>query len=388
MTAAPPTVSALPLAHPDPGVREEAARALVAAGGPEAAAATVPLIAHPDLAVRNLAGDVLVRLGAPAVDALRPALSDADGDVRKFAVDVLAQLPAEPLAPEIAGLLADADANVRLAAVDALGALGAGPFVDRLVACYHAEPLARPNVVSALGTCDSPEGTALVLAALSDADPLVQLSAAEAVAGLDVDALPLLSGALGRETGAARAIVLDALVRWVEARPGAPLPDGIEDDLLDMLADPDPAYRQSAARGLARVAGRLAPARFLAHAGRDETLDVALFGALAAHPAPFDALVEAGPAMVPGPAASFAAALLARGAVPAGALAEAGRFLEDRFEALDADTKTGVVVLCARLGYPELVGVLHLGAADPDPVVAEAAADAVGAAGLPFPALP
>jgi HEAT repeat protein len=375
---------ALALAHPDPGAREEAARAIVATGSAEAAEAVAPLIAHPDIAVRNLAGDVLVRLGACAVDALPPYLDDEDGDVRKFAVDVLAQLPAQALAPRIAEALDDEDANVRLAAIDALAELGAAPFADALVARYEAEPLARPSVIAALGACGCPQGSALIIDALGDDDPVVQLAAAEALAELGDDALPLLTAALQRETGATRAVVVDALVRWSEAH-GAEMPEGIEEDLLAMLDDTEEAYRRSAAQGLRRVADRLDTARLLAHAGHDDALDVVFFEILTARPNPFAALLDARLVMAAGPAASFAVALLAQGRIADGDLAMVGPFLEARYDELDSDTKLAVVTLCARFGRPELEGILQRAVADPDPSVSSTALDAVEAAGLAIP---
>lgn len=381
MTPMPPTASALSLAHPDRGVREEAARALVAEGSASSAASVAALIAHPDIAIRNLAGDVLVRLGAVAVEPLAAYLDDEDPDVRKFAVDVLARLPAEPLTGRIAALLDDEDANVRLAAIDALAELGAEPFAERLVALYHAEPLARASVIAALGTCDAPEASALVVAALSDDDPVVHLAAAAALAELDVDALPLLADALARETGAARAVVLDAFVRWGDAH-GAALPEDVEDDLLAMLNDPDADYRCSAARGFGRLPVWTDPAGVLAAAGDDDALDVALFEALLTRPAPFEALQSARLAMAAAPAASFAVALIARGRIPADRLADASAFLEARYDELDADTKLAVLTLSARLGHPELAGVLRRGLGDADPMIASATADAAETAGF------
>ena len=234
---------ALALAHPDPGTREAAAHALVASGDPRTAAAVAPLIAHPDIAVRNLAGGVLVRLGACAVAPLAASLDDPDPDVRRFAVEVLAQMPAEAFAPRIAALLDDPDANVRLAAVDALGALGAAPFAEALARLYHAEPLARASVVAALGRRADPESTLLILKALTDEDDVVRLAAIDALAGLDGDVLPLLRRALREATGSARAVVLDAVVRWCEAHPEAAFPDDLAEDLLATLDDPDPRYR-------------------------------------------------------------------------------------------------------------------------------------------------
>ena len=265
--------------------------------------------------------------------------------------------------------------------IDALAALGAAPFADALIARYRAEPLARPSVIAALGPCGHPEGDALIVAALGDENPVVRLAASEALAALDEAALPLLTDALQRETGATRAVVVDALVRWAEDRE-AEMPAGIEDDLLAMLEDPEPAYRRSAARGLRRVADRLDTVRLLAHAGYDDALDVVFFEILTARPNPFSALVDARLVMAAVPAASFAVALLAQGRIADDDLAAAGSFLEARYGELDSDTKVAVTAFCARLGHPELDGVLRRGLADPDPTVSATTIDAIEAAGL------
>ena len=170
------------LADADPGVREEAARLLENLATEEAAALVVPYIASEDITVRNLAGEVLVKIGAAAVEALAPALDDDHHDVRKFAIDVLAQLPAQRLADRIAARLHDDDDNVVLAAVDALGDLRATEHHDALRALYDHRPLARPSIVAALGAFGSEVDLDLLEQALDDEDPVVQYTAAEALA--------------------------------------------------------------------------------------------------------------------------------------------------------------------------------------------------------------
>jgi HEAT repeat protein len=372
------------LRHPDPGAREASARALVALGGAATARAVAPLIAHGDSTARNAAGEVLVRLGAPAVEALAHALRDADAEVRKFALDLLALLPAAGVAGDVAACLGDPDANVRIAAVDALGALGAAPFADALLAVYRAEPLARASVVVALARSGAAEAGPLLAKALAGDDEVVRFAAAAAAADLGEEGCLLLHALLEGPPGPLRPVALDALVRWYEAHPEAVPPSGLpadlEDELLAMLDDPDAGYRRSAAVALRHLGPHLPPARFLACAGRGDALDAALFEALAARPDPFSLLAEAGRVVPDVPAAQFALALVARGLVPAGDLAHAADFLAERFPALDADAKVAVLTLCGRLDFPELMGVLGLGLDDPDPAVAEAAADAFGLA--------
>ncbi|NBB75374.1 MAG: HEAT repeat domain-containing protein [Bacteroidetes bacterium] len=370
------------LADPDPGLRERAARLLATLSAPERAAQEVaPYITHSDITARNLAGEVLVDLGPPAIDALAPFLRHDDPDVRKFAIDLLAQLPANALADDIAAALDDADANVRLAAVDALGALQATAYADALRDLYDREPLARPDIIQAMGAFGEDADLDVLERGLKDNHPVVQLASAEALASHDApEVIDLLLDQLDRVNPMARPIVLHSIIELCTHYPQYrdALPDTLKGYLLDMLADDDCAFRCAAARGLRWFPDDGLYEAMLGHAGRDEELDMELFTTLLSHPTPFRPLHRAatsGP-MPPSMAATFTVGLMARGALSDHDYDRAGTLLEHHFDALSVDDKITTVGLCIQRDRPELHGVMAAARRDPAPQVQALAADA------------
>lgn len=79
-----------------------------------------------DVRARNAAAEALARIGAPAVKALAERLGNEDGDVRKFAADILGEIGHGEGVEPLASALDDPDRNVRAAAAEALGKIG-GP---------------------------------------------------------------------------------------------------------------------------------------------------------------------------------------------------------------------------------------------------------------------
>ncbi len=374
------------LADPDPGVREEAARLLRALATEEAAALTAPYIASDDIIVRNLAGEVLVEIGAPAVQALVPSLDHAHRDVRKFAIDVLAQLPAHELAGRIAECLDDEEDNVALAAVDALGDLRAIEYHDALRALYNRKPLARPSIVAALGAFGSEVDLDFLEHALADEDPVVQYTAAEALAQQHAtEVMELLLRKVDQVNPMARSVVLHSIIGFYEANPDqAVLPASIKGHLLEMLDDFDLDYRCAAARGLRAFLDEETVDGLMSHAGQHDTLDVEMFKTLAAYPDVFHRIVEnveSGSVAVQH-AAGFVLGFLAQQVIPEQDVAEVATFLTGHFDALDAETKVAAVGLSQSLGHPALHTVIHAGVADPDTEVSSFAADAAYTLGL------
>jgi HEAT repeat protein len=369
------------LADPDPGLRERAAHLLSSLRDPKAAAAEVAAyIAHPNIKTRNLAGEVLVDLGRPAVGALAPYLRDDHHDVRKFAIDVLAQLPAASLADAIAAALDDPDANVRLAAIHALGALGASEYSGALRDVYEREPLARPDILHAMGKFGPDADLDLLERGLQDDRPVVQLASAEALASQGApEVIDLLLNQVDQVDPMARPVVLHSIVELCTNHPQYQytLPATLKEAFLDMLSDPDPIYRCAAAQGLQWFVDDATYASMLAHAGHDDDLDMALFTTLLQHPVPFDPLHQAATSgqMTTSAAAMFTVGLLAKGGLADDALAQAGCFLQQHFDALDVDDKVTTLGLCQQLDTAALDGVAHAALADPHPKVQALAAD-------------
>ena len=374
------------LADDDPGVREEAARLLQALATEEAAALTVPYIASDNITVRNLAGEVLVKIGAPAVPALAPAIDDDHHDVRKFAIDVLAQLPARDLAGRIARRLHDQDDNVALAAVDALGDLGATEYHDALRDLYDRQPLARPSIVAALGAFGSEADLGFLEHALADEDPVVQYTAAEALAQQHAaEVLDLLLRKIDQVDPMARPVVLGSIVGFYEANPDqAAMPSSIKGYLVEMLDDFDHDYRCAAARGLRAFLDGETVDALMAHAGTDDTLDLEMFKTMAAYSDVFRRIVEnveAGRVAAQN-AAGFVLGFLAQQLIPEDETAEVARFLVGHFDEFDAETKVAALGLSQSLGNPALHAVIRAGLADPDTEVNTFAADAAYTLGL------
>lgn len=390
MTAAPEVVveaAARLLADEDPGVREHAARLLTANASVDAAERIVPYIASGNITVRNLAGEVLIQMGEAAISALSPAVDDADKDVRKFAIDVLAELPAYDLIDQIAAHLDDEDGNVRLAVIDALGALHAVDYADEVRARYDRETLARPSIIEALGAFGRTDDLDLLERALSEDDPVVQFSAAEALATQEApEVLDLLLRQVDAVNPMARSIVLDSIVNLCEAHPerAEALPERLQQHLLTMMDDPDLGYRCKAARGFRFFVNDETIQNLLSYAGEDDQLDVQIFETVSLHPAPFSqiACVTDGGTMDAAAGVNFTLGLLAQDAIPDARTADVGTFLETHFDALDADTKIAALGLCQRLAHPALHPVIHAGVADPDPVVNSFASDAAYDMGL------
>lgn len=372
----------------DPCVREQAARTLIDAGTAEAAAHALPHIAAPHIAVRNLAGDVLHQIGAPAVGGLLAYLTHADKDVRKFAIDVLALLPAQDAADRLLPLLEDADANVRLAAVDALGTLGGPTHAPALRVVYASEPAARANAVYALGKFGCPEDLPLLRDALADDDPSVLLAAAEALAYIDDPSVwSLLERAITEVGPMAQPIVLGSIVQQAERRPEAAADtlQAVTPLLFGLLEDIDDEYVGLAVRGLrlARPDGYVQAV--LPLSGRADALDVEIYTTLATRPhavLQLEAALQA-EAAAPGVLLPFLIGLVADGLVPAADAGTAAALLARHFRSFDAQTKQAALAVAARTGDDRYAALLQLGSDDPDPAIRVFAEDVIAA--LPSP---
>jgi HEAT repeat protein len=282
------SVIAAALRDADRGVRDAASRSLLAIGGSNAARAIVEYIADENIATRNLASDLLVKLGSVSIPALLPFLSDADEDVRKFAVDILGMIRENVPAASLYPLLHDPDQNVVLAAVEALGNIRQPEAVPHLLRSFDEQPFTRAAVVEALGKIQDPRTSNFLLErfqkeiAQPAPDPLLLFLLLEALGLLgDAAALSVLEATASSTRGKLRNALIHALVA-ISERTGSNL-DWSRfplSALIEALHDDDPGICISAAKALLTISGTDVTAELIGAMGRNDDLDVLLRSAL------------------------------------------------------------------------------------------------------------
>lgn len=271
------------LMDPDRGVREAASRLLILCSSDKAASLVAAHISSLNIAVRNLAGDALVRMKSVAVRALLPYVDSADKDIRKFTIDLLAQLPSDEIALERIGEHpADPDPNVMSACVDAIGGFHATTYYRKLMALYDKYELLRPNIIYAVSKFEHKPGLQFLLTALSGDDPVVQLAAAEVLATRkDSDTLKILLLKLNSVSDLAKPVILHSLVALLESEDYAgEIPKSLKRDLIKMLDDNDPVYIRAAVRGLRYFIDGETLIRLVQHSGLSESIDNAIVSVL------------------------------------------------------------------------------------------------------------
>ena len=162
---------------------------------------------------RNAALEALVRTGAAAVPVLLEAAADANVDVRKQVVDVLAGIGDLQTGPCLRELLQDVDANVRAAAADAIGAVGVTDATEELLACANedAESLVRLSALRALASLEVSIPVSEVAAPLDD--PMLCAAAISALGNSDDDAaFDALVKALEASARSTREAAVEALL--------------------------------------------------------------------------------------------------------------------------------------------------------------------------------
>jgi len=175
------------LGDDNPGVQEAAMRSLVRIGGEVTAYMVVPLLRE-DSYLRNTAILILKELGSTSVEFLYPLLKDKDDDVKKFSLDLLADIREGVVPEKILPLLDETNANVRAAAIRAIGALGYKGATGRLVKALSEEEWVCFSALETLGE-------------------IMEESAVDTITGL-----------LGSESGTLRVAALETLGRIGSAR--------------------------------------------------------------------------------------------------------------------------------------------------------------------------
>lgn len=247
--------------------------------------------------LRNAAVETLVALGAPALPVLVESLRDADGDTRKFIVDIFGTIDNADSRAALEMLLADPDLNVATAAAESLGRLAAPESLPALVRALECPSLwFRYAVLEAIAAIGKPVAAPVVSSLAGDR--LLRGAVFDCLGAIgDFQAVPLLLEGLDEATprlmmSAAQSLVRvrellgdaerDDLDRKLKNTAGTPLPlrlgirvdggDGGEAlvKLLGIIGDPctagslvracrDPRLRPHCAEALKKMADDVGP---------------------------------------------------------------------------------------------------------------------------------
>ena len=253
--------------------------------------------AESNAGLRNAAVETLVALGATALPVLVKSLPDADGDTRKFIVDILGTIDNGDSRAALEMLLTDPDLNVATAAAESLGRLAAPESLPALVRALDCPSLwYRYAVLEAIAAIGRPVAAPVVSSLAGDR--LLRGAVFDCLGAIgDFQAVPLLLEGLDETTprlmlSAARALMRvrellgdaerDNVDRKLRTTAGTPLPlrlgvrvDGGEScealvNLLGIIGDPrtvgslvracrDPRLRPLCAEALKRMADYVGP---------------------------------------------------------------------------------------------------------------------------------
>ncbi len=372
----------------DRGVRDAAAQFVLNHPIPEVLEYLASLMGSEEIVVRNLAGDLLVKIGAPAIEYIAPYVHHDNHDVRKFAIDLLALLPEDAayLAEEVAQHFHDPDANVVCAAIDAIGAFRAEEYADELVRLFHQYEYARPNVVSAISRFPHRVEPSFFREALEDEDPVVQLTAAEALARLhDVAWLDLLIEQADKVNEMARPIVLKAIAELVkETGDYSVIPEGLLPHFLEMAGDMDVTFVKAAIEVLVHFPEDDVVDVLISRIGVSDELDLMIYQKLAASSqSVLERLIQIAreKELQPNTVAQFIIGLISAYVQNDDTFAtkpiasEAVEYLNEYFYEFSAEVKTAVLEMCRAFQFPKFCSLIEKAVRDMDPVIQNYAVD-------------
>ena len=174
------------IARGDDEAAEQAARALIAAGG-AAVPALLALSRADDADTRWWALRTLAEIRHPEVPArLREALRDPDPAVRQAAALGLRHQPAADAVPDLIVLLGDDDRLLASLAADALAATGEAATGALIAALREGAPAARIEAARALAQLGDKTSIPALFEALDSPSPFVEHWANEGLEGMGV----------------------------------------------------------------------------------------------------------------------------------------------------------------------------------------------------------
>ena len=223
-------------------------------------------------------------MNGTATKILLPYVESTDKDVRKFAIDILAELPATAdTITKIKAHISDPDQNVVCACIDALGALHSEQSILGIIQLFE-KLVAKPNIVNVAAKFPEKVSTQFFLGDFRS-ETVVQLAAAETLAiRKDKEVVEALIHKLDTLSELAKPVVLHSIVSFLDpSNYEGVIPPVLKTHLLEMMKDTDPVYVRAAARGLRNFIDDDVIKTLVSSLGRSETIDDAIFSVLKEH---------------------------------------------------------------------------------------------------------
>lgn len=230
------------------GVQDAAMRSLISIGGELTAYMTLPLLRE-SAYLRNTAMIILRRIGAPAVPLLRSLLKDKDDDIRKFAIDLIADIRQCDYPQDIVRLLeSDPNPNVRAAAAKTIGRLEYAQAAPRLYSALKDEEWVCIAALEALAALKDETSIEPISDLLNSASEAVRYTAVETLGDIGASAA---SGALLAHLAKTAGFEKTAVVKSLVQIGITPSMSEVADVLIDMFTTREWSEKLIALKGLA-----------------------------------------------------------------------------------------------------------------------------------------
>jgi HEAT repeat protein len=241
------------LSDENAGVQDAAMRSLISIGGEVVAYMVLPLLRENSY-LRNTALIILTSLGKVVVPLLYPLLKDKDGDVRKFAVDLMGDIKECVVPSLMIPNLKDDDPNVRAAVAKSFGSLGYREAVPELIDALNDDEWVAFYAIEALGELDAVEAATHIAGLLCSGSDIVRFAAIETLGKLGAEkAVDLLMAYLPKASGDEKNAVIKSLIQIGITPAMSGSSKDLAEHLAQMLKDGDWEEKEITLKGIAAL---------------------------------------------------------------------------------------------------------------------------------------
>ncbi len=234
----------------NPGVQDAAMRSIISIGGEATAYMILPLLRGEPF-LRNTAVTILKGIGDPAVPLLQELFTDKDNDVRKFAIDLVADIGYCTCPDRLIALLSgDPDPNVRVSAAKAIGALRFGEGVPHLIKALRDEEWVCFAALESLAEIADDSAVEPIQELLENPSEALRYAAIQTLGSIGS---PRAREPLMRHFSRAEGIEKTASVRSLGQMGSVPQMPGVSDTLIELFTGGDWDDRLIALRGLVEL---------------------------------------------------------------------------------------------------------------------------------------